>query len=201
MRIGREPASLGQFLPEMVEMPLVQAPLEERPRIDAGCGVALEKDHVAHEALSAGAQEMVKGHFHQRRARGISRDVPAQTAVLPVGVDHHRHRVPADIALDAPFHLPVAGKRRLFVGGDRIDVRRADHPGRLDALGAEPAREALQKTRRVFRALVAQRMCNHILERLQPLPLRLAVMAHLAARAGGPGPGFLHGVHGPVKCL
>ena len=43
-----------------------------------------------------------------------------------VGLDDHRHGVPADVALDPALHLPVAGERRLLLRRNRVDVRRVE---------------------------------------------------------------------------
>ena len=42
MRIRRQPAAFGEFLPEILQMPLVQPAFEKRARIHARRGVALE---------------------------------------------------------------------------------------------------------------------------------------------------------------
>ena len=101
MRIRRQPAALGQFLPEMVQMPLVQAPFQIGPRIDARRGVTLEVNHVRRPLRRAAAEEMVEAHLVKRGAGGIGGNVPAHAGVTAVGVDHHGHGVPANVALDA----------------------------------------------------------------------------------------------------
>ncbi len=42
MRIRRQPAALGEFLPEILQMLLVKPAFEKRARINARRGVALE---------------------------------------------------------------------------------------------------------------------------------------------------------------
>ena len=129
----------------------------------------LEIDHVPDEILRPPPEEMVEPHLVQRRRRGVGRDMPAQAAVLAVGVDHHRHRVPADVALDAPLHLPIPGKRRLLIDGDGVDVGRADHARHFDAARAQPLRQAVQEAGRLLRPFVLQRVLEHCFQRLQPL--------------------------------
>ena len=69
MRIGGKPAAFGQFLAEILQVPLIQPALQERPRIHARRGVALEEHHVADEIVRPAAQEMVERHFAERRAK------------------------------------------------------------------------------------------------------------------------------------
>ena len=47
MRIRREPRMLAQFMPEILQMLLVQPPFQKRAPVDARRGVALEVDQVA----------------------------------------------------------------------------------------------------------------------------------------------------------
>ena len=51
MRIGGQPAAFGQFLAEVLQVPLVQPPLQERPRVNARRRVPLEINHVADEIV------------------------------------------------------------------------------------------------------------------------------------------------------
>ena len=95
MRIRRQPAAFGEFLPEILQMLFVQPAFEKRPRIHARRGVALEINHVAGKILRAPAEKMIERHFVKRRRRGVGRDVAADVGG-GVGLDHHRHRVPAD---------------------------------------------------------------------------------------------------------
>ena len=67
MRIRRQAAAGGQFLPEIQQMIFIQPALQKRPRINAGRRVALEIDLVAGKILRAPAEEMVEPHFVKRR--------------------------------------------------------------------------------------------------------------------------------------
>ena len=58
---------------------------------------------------------------------------PPMPCVFAVGPRDHRHRVPADDALDAPLDLAIARIRRLLVGGDGVDVGRRGGERQLDA--------------------------------------------------------------------
>ena len=128
MRIRRQPAAFGEFLPEILQMLLVQPAFEKRPRIHARRGVALKINEVAGKIFRAPAEEMVERHLVKRRRRGERRDVAADVRG-GVGLDHHRHRVPADDALDAALDVAVARKWRLLLRRNRVDVRRVDAGG------------------------------------------------------------------------
>ena len=52
---------------------------------------------------------MIEADFVQRRRRGVARDVAAVLGALAIRVHDHRHRVPADVRLDAPLDRAVAG--------------------------------------------------------------------------------------------
>ena len=76
MRIRRQPVCCasqfppprtGEFLPEILQVPLVQPAFEKRPRIHARRGVALKINDVAGETVRATAKEMVERHFVKRR--------------------------------------------------------------------------------------------------------------------------------------
>ena len=112
-----------------------QAAQQERPGIDARRGVALEKDLVGRLAALFAVEEVVEGHFVQRGGRGEGGDVPADARALLVRPHDHRHRVPADDALDAPLDLAIAGIGRLLVDGDRVDVGRGGHARRTARRG------------------------------------------------------------------
>ena len=67
MRIRRQPAAFGEFLPEILQMPVVQTPLDIRPRIHARRGVALEENDVTGKIFRMPAEEMIL-----RRLRKVS---------------------------------------------------------------------------------------------------------------------------------
>ena len=67
MRIRRQPAAFGEFLPEILQMSFVQTAFEKRPRINARRGVTLEINHVAGKILRAPAEKMI-----ERRPRKAS---------------------------------------------------------------------------------------------------------------------------------
>ncbi len=114
VRVARKPAARVQFLAEVLELRLVEPAFDERAGVHAGAGVALEEDDVAGVRLGAAAEEVVEADLVERGGAGEGRDVAADVGVL-VRLQHHRHRVPADDALDAPFEFAVAGERGLLL--------------------------------------------------------------------------------------
>ena len=173
MRIRRQPAALGQFLPEILQVALVQTAFKIGARIHAGRGVALKINDVAGEILRRPAEKMISRHLVKRRRRRERRDVAADVRV-GIGLHHHRHRVPADDALDAAFDVAVARIRRLLVGRDGVDVRRGQAGGRTRR-GAQLCRDLFQQLRRALRPLALHGQFKHGLQRL----------GHLVAVAGG----------------
>ena len=146
MRIGREAAARGQLVAEVVELLARQPAFEKRARVDAGRRVPLEINHVAVAVASLAFEEVVERHFVESRRRGVGRDVAADPVRVAIGADHHRHRVPADEALDPPLDLLAAGERGLLVGRDGVDVgrdrrerqRHSAHPRMMADGGEEP---------------------------------------------------------------
>ena len=93
----------------------------------------------------------------------------AESVVLAVCVHYHRHGVPANGAFDADFGLPIAWKRRLLIGRNRIDVGRADRRRDPEARGAEPVQHVVREERRLLMGLGRERVLQHMLQGLEPL--------------------------------
>ena len=94
MRIRRESLA-ADFLAEVVELLFGDAAFEERARVDARRGVALEVHEVAAEAVVRGAEEMIEADVVERRGGREARDVAAELGGFLVRAHDHRHRVPA----------------------------------------------------------------------------------------------------------
>ena len=75
--------------------------------------------------------------------------------VVLVGPHDHGHGVPADQALDAPLDLAVAGKGRLLVGRDGVDVGRVGRERHLDAARDAPCLRAASAGSGPARALAS----------------------------------------------
>ena len=106
----------------------------------------------------------------------------AEAAVAAIGVHDHGHGVPADVALDAHFHFPIAGERGLVLGRNRVDVGRADDARGFDAGFAQAFGEAAEELRGAFRAAFFQRDFEQRFQRLQDL-VAIAVVSRVSTRA------------------
>ena len=75
--VARQPTAVD--LPaEAVHLLLPDAALEEGPGVDAGRGVALEKDLVASPAVVLAPEEVVEADLVQRGGGRVRREVPAE---------------------------------------------------------------------------------------------------------------------------
>ncbi len=166
MRIRRQPAARLQLAAEVDEVLFGEPAFEERAGVHAGRGVALEINLVAVEAaFAAAAEEVVEADFVQVGRRGEGGDVSADAGEVAIGADDHRHRVPADEALDAALQLALAGVARLLVVRDRVDVRRGGRERQLDAVanrGLLRARSAIAARARVLCAPARSRAIRAI---------------------------------------
>ena len=129
---------------EILQVLFRQAAFEESAAVDARRSVALEINQVAGLIAIARVKEMVEAYFQQRRQRGISRNVAADSGVVLVLPDHHGHRIPANQALDAALHRAVAGIGDFLFGANRIDIRSVELDGHFGAIGARAFVELLQ---------------------------------------------------------
>ena len=140
---------LADLLAEAPELVLAQSALQERARVEAGRTVALDEDEVAAVLRGGRVPEVVEADLVERRRRLVAGDVPAELGGLLVGLQHRRHRVPADERAQAPLDRLVARVLRLLVDGDRVDVRRlpAERKART-RLRRRPARRSSRKRAR-----------------------------------------------------
>ncbi len=165
VRVAREAAVRVQFVAEVGQVLLAEAPLQKRAGVQSRRGVPLEEDLVAQEVLGARAPEVVEADLPQRGRRGVGRDVPADARPLAVGPDDHRHGVPADDRLDAPLQLAVARVDRLLRDRDGVDVRRVGGERDADAALLGARLQHPQQLADPVGALLPQ----YIIERLAPL--------------------------------
>ena len=171
MRIGRKPRG-ERLAAEVVHLRLRQPPFEERARVDAGRGVALEIYEVS-RPLPFAAEEVLEADFVEARRRGVGRDVAPDTAVPLVGARDHHRRIPANDAPDAPLDAFVARVGWFGAGGDGVDVGRVEHFGNRDALRLRGFEQPVEQ---VARAATAACL-DYRFQRLNPLArlLRVAV--------------------------
>src|SRR5688500_17074302 len=90
----------------------------------------------------------------QRRARGIGRDVTADTVGSEVRAVHGDRRVPTDDAPDAMFDLAVPRVGWLLVRWDRVDVVRLRRQRWLHAEALRGLGHLVQQIARSIAALV-----------------------------------------------
>ena len=118
------------LLAEVEQLLFAQAPFHEGPRVNTRRHVPLYVDAVAAMLFSGlgalGMPEVVEASAKQTGQRGEGADVAAQVAaidrVVAVGLDHHRHRVPAHVGAQPFFDLEVAGTALFLVRLQRIDI-------------------------------------------------------------------------------
>ena len=133
MRIRRESAPGGEFAPEVLELLLAQAALEESPGIDAGRGVALKIDLVAGLVPIAASQEVIESDLQERGRRSVSGNVPADARGSAIGANDHGHGVPTDQTFNSALQFALPRIGRLLRLGDRVEIRRVGLERKLQA--------------------------------------------------------------------
>jgi hypothetical protein len=108
---------------------------------------------------------MVEAHLVQVRARGVTRQVPAEPVKAGIGTLHHGHRVPANDPANPRFHLRIAGVRRLFVDRDGIYIVRGERQLGPHALTLRLFKQAAHQVG----SSLLPRMLEHGFERVQPV--------------------------------
>ena len=167
VRIRRQP-SAARLAAEVVELVFGEASLEKGAGVNAGSRVALEVELVTETAVALAAEEMVEADFVERRRRRVGREVTAEPVETMVRAVDHRDRVPTDERADTTLDVFVAGKPRLLLGRDGVDVVGRHHRGDERALLSRAFHEPREQ-------VVGARLALHVdhrVERLQPL-LRL----------------------------
>ena len=150
MRVRRQSAALPKFAAEVFQLFHGQAAFEKRARINAGRSMSLEINRVALELVGASAEKMVEADFKQRRGGGVRGNVAADAVVDAVGANHHRQRVPANQALDAPLDFLIAWEDGLLFMGNGIQIRSVCGEGKRDAEGLSVAAKPVQQSDRGF---------------------------------------------------
>ena len=190
VRDRAEPLAGHDLTPEVVELALAQAALQEGPRVDAGRRVALVEDVVAHAARVLAAEEVVEADLVERGRRGVRGEVAADAGAEVVGAQDHRHRVPAHHAPDAVLDALVARERRLLLGADGVDVARLGERRQADV---ELARALEEPVEDELGTVLAGRLDDRV-QRVDPilrlggvavgqLPLEVAVLVEHARQS------------------
>ncbi|EXI73802.1 MAG: hypothetical protein AW07_02489 [Candidatus Accumulibacter sp. SK-11] len=120
-----------------------------RPRVNAGNRMALEEDQVAAMRFRRGVPEPREANVVERRRRSERGDVATDVAV-PVGAHHHRHRIPADVVVDADFHVGIARVLRLPLDRNRVHVLGRRAVGDVDPFLARLANQSLDQEMGTF---------------------------------------------------
>ena len=125
MRIARQPLATD-FLAEMEQLLFSQAPFHVSAGIDARRHVALNIEAVAAVVFTLGVPEMVEAGAKHVRERGEGANVAPQITaidrVVAIGLDHHRHRIPAHVGTQTLLNFDIARAALFLVGGDGVDV-------------------------------------------------------------------------------
>ena len=164
MRVRGEAARPQRLAPEVVELLLGEASLQEGPRVDARGGVPLEEDLVAGPVIGP-AEEVVEADFVQAGRAGVGGQMTADALEARVGAQHHRQRVPADHAPDPKLHRLVAGEARLLLGRDGVDVAGLDQRWQADV----QLSGALQQLVHEEAGAIRPYLLHHPVERVEPL--------------------------------
>src|ERR1700733_14998863 len=125
MRIGRQSSTWLQLATEVLQLLLGYTALEIRAGINSRGGMALKINNVAVTVFGLGAEEVIEGDFGERGGGGEGRNMSTDTFLDLIGADDHSQRVPANQALNTPFHFLTAGKRSLVLRRNGVLVRRS----------------------------------------------------------------------------
>ena len=90
---------------------------------------------------------------------------PPYSEALPVGMDHHRHRVPAQVSLDPALERAIAGILDFLARRDRVDVGGIRLERQVRAAAAREVDDALEQ---VVGSLGALRL-QYRIDGLEPL--------------------------------
>ncbi len=121
MRVGRQSAP-AHFAAETVQLILAEPSLEVGACVDAGRRVPLEKHHIAKVLRARGPPEVIETDFVKRRRRRVARNVSAEFGADAICLNHHCHRVPAQIGLQSPLECAITRVFRLPRCRYRIEV-------------------------------------------------------------------------------
>ena len=164
VRIRRETGFARAFPAKTFQLLPGQPAFQVGPGINPRRTMTLEVGDVPGVVSGSRMQEMVEGHLPQRGRRSVGGNVPADAVVLAIGTNHHRHRVPADHVLDAPFELAIAGIRWLLGGRNGVDIGRLEPCCGLDAVPPCPLRKRRQQLVNPARSI----SLGQVVERLVP---------------------------------
>ncbi len=109
----------------------------------------------------------------------------ANAGMIAVGVDDHRHRVPADITFNPPFQLAVARIGRFIARRDGVHVRGTDQPWQVESLGPRVAQHPPQHLWDPVGFLRVHHHLQHAFQQLGAAPRLAALVRHRPIIQGG----------------
>ncbi len=159
VRVARQALAID-FLAEVEQLLLADAPFHVGARVDAGRAVALHIEQVAAVAAAGvgvvGMPKVVKARRQHVRHRLKGADVAAQVAAVgrvePVGFDHHRHGVPAHVGAQPPLQRQLAGAGGFFARLDGVDVAGGGRKRQIDTVLARFFEQLLKQKVGALRA-------------------------------------------------
>ena len=109
----------------------------------------------------------------------------SEAAVQAVRFDDHRHCIPTEIALDAPFDLAIPRVHRLFLRRNRIDIWTGHRWWDVYARLPEAGNEFVDDIRNTLGFHMLQKILQNILERILVfLSLERVITPASASRIG-----------------
>ena len=197
MRVARQALAVD-LLAEVQQLLFGDPTFEVGARIDAGGHMALDVEAVTAVVFALGVPEMVEARAKHVGQRGKRADVAAQVAAFgrvdAVGLDDHRHRVPAHVGAQTAFDFQVAGAARFLRGFQRVHIAGVGRERAIDAVLARVFEQFLEQRVGVLRALAV----DHGGQRVHPLTGFLLIGAG-HGRGAGAGLGVGLSCHG-VSC-
>ena len=160
-----EPPGVVDLLAEAQQLRLRQPSLQQRARVEARRGVALHEHEVAAVVLRRRVPEVVEADLVERGRRLVAGDVAAELRGLLVGLEHRRHRVPADQVADLPLDRRIARIGRVRRRRDRVHVRGGARQRRRGAHTARLLHDPLHEEARTVRPVRA----HDRVQRVDPL--------------------------------
>ena len=126
--------------------------------------MSLDKDEVALLLVRRAAPKVIETDFVQRRRRSVTRNMAPVLGIDAIGIDHHGHRIPADVRLDTTFERAIPRVFGLTTLVDRVQVCRIRAIRQVRARAASEVDHLVQQEVRPFRAMLREDRIN----RLQP---------------------------------
>ena len=132
MRVRRQTATID-LAAKVVQLRLIETPLQERARIHTRRTVPLVKNEVAGVAVVGAAEKMIEAYIVQGGAGGKAGNMSAQALVVIIAAHHHGQRVPAHQRADAALHEDITGHHLFFGGCDGVGKGRRDRSWQTQA--------------------------------------------------------------------